>query len=143
MARVSLTLVVLALAACEHAAPARTRKKRAPVAKGADTAALRSCEFAPYRPLRLTPIYPPEAKRLRQHSAVTARVRLNDSGVVEQACGDGPPLLRAAAESALHWRFDVPRLNGEPILYIEESLRLDFVLDPPNSPRSRPPGTSP
>ena len=156
MARVWLILV-LALVACEHAPPARTEKKRAPVAKGADSADVRPCDFAPYHPLRMAdwlshgprvqrvkPLYPPEAMRLGQYGPVAVRILINRDGVVEQACGDGPALLRAAAESAARqWRFGVPRLNGEAVPYIEERLRFDFVLDPSNSPKSRPPSTSP
>jgi TonB family protein len=79
---------------------------------------------------RVEPTYPSEARRMRLQGKISVRVLINGNGEVEQACGDGHPLLRSAAENAaLQWTFRTPKLNGENIPYIQETLVFDFVLD--------------
>ena len=55
---------------------------------------------------------------------------INGNGQVEQACGNGHPLLRNAAEdAALQWVFLAAMLNGEVVPFIQRTLTFEFVLD--------------
>jgi TonB family protein len=113
----------------------------------------RNCDFSKYRPLRMSsdwlwrggiakrvePIYPSEAKRRRLQGKISVRVLINGNGEVEQACGNGHPLLcNAAEEAALRWVFRTPKLNGEKIPYVQETLVFDFVLDGSSGSRAHP-----
>lgn len=106
----------------------------------------RNCNFSQYHPLRISsdwmwrggvvkrvePIYPAEAQRMHVAGKIFVRVLINSNGEVEQACGDGHPLLRNAAENAaLQWVFRTPELNGEKLPYIDETLAFKFVLGEP------------
>ena len=121
----------------DEATPARTPRSH-----------VRNCDFSQYHPLRpdsdwiwrggilkrVEPNYPVEAKRRHLSGKISVRVLIKGNGEVEQACGDGPALLRDAAENAaLQWVFRTPELNGEKVPYIVATLLFDFVLDAPSS----------
>lgn len=102
-----------------------------------------TCDFRPYRPVRISsewlhrqgilsrvePEYPVDAKAKRIQGRVNVRILINAQGNVEQACGDGDERLRRAAENAAkNWKFNVPKINGVSLPYVEEVLRFNFVL---------------
>lgn len=107
---------------------------------------VRNCDFTRYHPLRMSDwlwhggiekrvelAYPSEAKRKHLQGRISVRVLIDGEGHVEQACGDGYPILREAAESAaFQWIFHPPKLNGEKIPYVQETLQFNFVLDGPS-----------
>jgi TonB family protein len=106
-------------------------------------AGARNCDFSQYQPVRISdwlwhggivtrvePTYPSEAKQHRLQGRISVSVVIDGDGHVVQACGDGHPILRDAAEGAAQkWRFRPPVLNGEKIPYIHEILQFDFVLE--------------
>lgn len=73
---------------------------------------VRNCDFSQYHPLRMSsdwiwrggilkrfePSYPPEAKQQHLTGKISLRVLIKGNGEVVQACGDGPLVLRNAAE---------------------------------------------
>jgi TonB family protein len=83
---------------------------------------------------RIMPEYPEEAIRRHLQDEISVRVLINRDGKVEQACGNGNPALRDAAErAALQWIFRTPELNGEKVPYVQATLYFNFVLNPPEA----------
>jgi TonB family protein len=112
-----------------------------------------NCDFSKLRPLRMSsdwlwrggifkrvePIYPLEARRRHIQGRITVRVLIDRKGEVERTCGTGQRLLRSAAEdAALQWLFRTPALNGQKVMYVEETLVFDFVLDKSSGSISHP-----
>jgi hypothetical protein len=146
--RIGFIVIVFFASGCGHPGPGNV------VVRGADTADAtlpelsrehaRNCDFTLHNPLRISsdwlwrggiirriePDYPSEARRKRLQGKISVRVLINGNGEVEQACGDGHPLLRGAAEdAALQWVFRTPKINGDSIAYLEETLVFNFVLE--------------
>jgi TonB family protein len=68
--------------------------------------------------LKVTPVYPELARRLKIAGTVDVDITVDFNGKVSEATAtSGPSLLRGAAEMALkQWRFKPNVLNGKPVI---------------------------
>lgn len=144
VAALAIALALAVSCRTEHPLETKPDKQHRAIAEEAKPPHVRNCNFAQYNPPRISsdwmwrggiakrvePEYPIEGKRMRLHGRISVRVLIDGNGNVVQACGDGHPILRDAAErAALQWIFRPPKLNDDKIRAIEETLHFNFVLD--------------
>jgi len=123
-----------------------------------DTKANGECNFEAYRPLefappirggheslaieKVYPAYPPEAQQKGIEGRVVVKVLINRAGSVVKACGAGPALWAASAQTAVSkWKFQKDFGLG----FVEPStagpqyavLSLSFDFSPKNDGRGR------
>ncbi len=79
--------------------------------------------------VKVTPIYPPMAKRVKASGEVQVAITINENGrVIEAKAISGHPALRSAAEEAARkWIFRPTRSDGQPMRQ-EEVLTFIFSL---------------
>jgi protein TonB len=79
--------------------------------------------------VKVTPVYPPEAKAQRIEGQVRLEATLGKDGKVENLqVLSGDPLLAAAALDAVRqWQYQTTLLNGDPVEVVTE-IAVNFTL---------------
>ena len=78
---------------------------------------------------RVEPLYPSQAKTLRQQGMVVLQAFVTETGVVRDVkILSGPPVLgQAAAQAVRQWKYKPFQLNGKPVA-METQVKVDFKL---------------
>ena len=78
---------------------------------------------------RVPPVYPVQAKTMRQQGRVVLRALITETGTIQDVrVVSGPPILaQAATEAVKKWRYKPFKLNGKPVP-METEVKVDFKL---------------
>jgi TonB family protein len=78
---------------------------------------------------RVDPIYPAQAKTLRQQGTVVLQAFITETGLVREVkVVSGPPILgEAAAVAVRQWKYNPFQLNGKPVT-METQVKVTFKL---------------
>ncbi len=78
---------------------------------------------------RVEPLYPSQAKTLRQQGMVVLKAFVTETGVVRDVkVISGPPMLgQAAAQAVRQWKYKPFQLNGKPVA-VEAQVKVAFRL---------------
>ena len=78
---------------------------------------------------RVEPLYPSQAKTLRQQGTVVLQAFVTETGVVRDVkVISGPPMLgQAAAQAVRQWKYKPFQLNGKPVA-VEAQVKVAFRL---------------
>ncbi len=78
---------------------------------------------------RVEPIYPAQAKTLRQQGIVVLQAFVTETGAIRDVrIVSGPPMLgQAAAQAVRQWKYKPFQLNGKPVA-VETQVKVAFKL---------------
>jgi TonB family protein len=78
---------------------------------------------------RVPPVYPAQARQLREEGTVTLTATIMEDGSVRDVkVVDGPPgLTQSAVDAVQHWRYQPFTLDGQPVTN-EIKINVDFKL---------------